>query len=101
MIQDPGVDEIVLPTYAVLARFRQEALDGEEAIRLVAARLTAADEPFQEVLVERQDGPRTWMVMARFVVVSIDNHTAVVGVAETLALSGLRPDEVWVDRQVL
>ncbi len=101
MIQEPGVDEIVLPTYAVLARFRQDAPDGDEAVRLVAARLSAAGEPFQDVLVERQEGPRTWMVVARFVVVSIDGHTAVGGVVETLALSGLDPDEAWVDGQVV
>jgi hypothetical protein len=33
--------------------------------------------------------------VARFVTVSVDAHTAVVGVHETLTTEGVAPDEVW------
>ncbi|MCW2498568.1 MAG: hypothetical protein JWN87_244 [Frankiales bacterium] len=96
----PETGELVLPTFAVLARFRESAATSDAAVRSVAARLADRDEPFQEVLVERQEGPESWMVVARFVVVSIDAQTAVLGVSETLGGAGLAPDEVWMDRQV-
>ena len=40
------------------------------------------------------------MVVARFVLVSIDGHTAVGALHETLLAAGLVPDEIWVDRQL-
>jgi hypothetical protein len=100
MSQAPDTHEIALPTFAVLARFCQEAADGTGAVRAVVARLTAAEEPFHEVEVERQEGEGSWMVVARFVIVSVDGHTALTGLVETLAAAGLTPDEVWLDRQV-
>jgi hypothetical protein len=92
--------ETVLPTFAVLARFREPAQSAEGAVRAVERRLAAADEPFQEVTVEREEGPSTWMVVARFVMVSVDAHTAVVGLSEVLDEAGLAPDEVWADQQI-
>jgi hypothetical protein len=95
---DPG--DPVLPTYAVLARFCETAPTGEEAVHAVVTRLAGHQEPFHEVVVERQEGASRWMVVARFVVVSVDGHTAVGGVSETLSQAGLDPDEVWLDAQV-
>ena len=92
--------ELALPTYAVLARFREAAPTGEAAVHAVVTRLTEAQEPFHEVDVEREEAPGTWMVVARFVLVSVDSSTAVTGLSETLQSAGLRPDEVWADRQV-
>lgn len=86
-------DDVVLPTYAVLARFREIATDGETAARRVVERLTAAQEPFHEVTVH-PDGDEH-LVVVRFVLVSVDAGTAVAGLSETLAAAGLRPDEVW------
>lgn len=90
----------VLPTYTVLARFRESALTGEEAVRGLVTRLRDADEPFHEVEVEREEGPGRWLVTARFVLVSVDPGTAVAGLSETLADAGLDPDEVWSAGQV-
>lgn len=90
----------VLPTYAVLARFRETAPSAEEAVRGLVARLRAADEPVHEVEVEREEDPGTWLVVARFVLVSVDAGTAVAGLTETLAEAGLEPDETWSAGQV-
>lgn len=92
--------ETVLPTYAVLSRFREEAASREAAVRQVVGRLTEAQEPFHEVVVEREEGSSTYLVVARFVLVSVDRETAVAGLYETLTDAGLTPDEVWVDRQL-
>ncbi|MGZ6826975.1 MAG: hypothetical protein ACXVGH_09290 [Mycobacteriales bacterium] len=88
-------DDVVLPTYTVLARFRQQAQDADDAVRAVVAALSAQHEPFHEVEVEREEGPGTWMVVARFVISSVDPQLAVQGVGETLRGADLLPDEVW------
>lgn len=92
--------DVALPTFAVLARFRESALTPEEAVRGLVARLRDADEPVHEVDVEREEGPGTWMVVARFVLVSVDAATAIAGLTETLAEAGLHPDETWSSGQV-
>ena len=92
--------EVALPTFAVLARFREEAASPEDAVRGLVARLRAADEPVHEVDVEREEGPGTWMVVARFVLVSVDAGTAVEGLSAALGDAGLEPDEVWSAGQV-
>jgi hypothetical protein len=97
---DDESSDPVLPTYSVLARFCETAASGDEAIRGLVTRLSGHQEPFHEVVVERQESDTQWMVVARFVVVSIDGQTAVGGVSETLSAAGLEPDEVWLDRQV-
>lgn len=96
----PDVDEPVLPTFALFARFPVLAVSEKDAIETVAASLTTAEEPFHELEVERQEPDGTWLVVARFVLVSVDGHTAVVGLHETLRTAGLAVDEVWADRQV-
>lgn len=92
-------DEVTLPTYEVLARFRVPA--GEtDAVASVTARLSAAQQPFHEVTVERREDDGSTMVLVRFVLVSVDQHTAVLGLDETLRAAGLAPDEVWADHQL-
>lgn len=100
MTVDDTSTELVLPTFAVLARFREQAADAESAIAQVAERLRSHQEPVHEISVERQEGPGEWMVVGRFVLVSIDAGTAVGGLHETLTSAGLPPDEVWADSQV-
>src|SRR5688572_20708114 len=92
--------ETVLPTFVVLARFRQEAASELDALAAVRDMLTAAGEPFDDVAPERAEPDGTWMVTARFVIVSVDSHTAVAGVDETLRNHNLPVDEVWADAQV-
>jgi hypothetical protein len=96
---EPAV-EAVLPTFAVLARFRREAGSEQGAVAQVRQMLTDAGEPFDDVAPERAETDGSWMVTARFVVVSVDSNTAVAGVHETLQRQGLAVDEVWADAQV-
>ena len=84
----------------MLARFREAAPTGDDAVRRTAQRLKDADEPFQGVTVEREDAPGQWLVVARFVMVSVDAHTVVVGLREVLDEAGLAPDEVWAGEQL-
>lgn len=94
-----GGPETVLPTFVVLARF---AVPGPEdsAVAEVRRQLTAAQEPFDDLRVEREEPDGTVMVLARFVVVSVDAHTGVAGVHDSLRDAGLGVDEVWVDQRV-
>lgn len=96
---EPAV-EAVLPTFVVLARFRQEADSEEAALAHVRKMLSDKGEPFDDIRPERDEGDGAWMVNARFVVVSVDSNTAVAGVHETLQGHGLAVDEVWADAQV-
>ena len=89
-----------LPTFALLARFRVGQADQHAAVEVVRRLLRTADEPFEDVIVEREDAPGTFYVMARFVLSSVDGETAVMGLFETLRSAGLDPDEVWLDAQV-
>lgn len=91
-----GEEEVSLPTFVVLARFAEAGADAEQAEASVRARLTAARGLFDDVSVERREDDGTWLFEVRFVVVSVDAHTAVTGVSETLTRAGLSPDEVWV-----
>ncbi len=95
-----GGVETVLPTFVVLARFRQSAASEQEAVDTVRRQLTGADEPFDDVFVERAEQDGSWMVVARFVVVSVDAHTGVAGVHDSLRDAGLAVDEVWADAQL-
>lgn len=97
---DETGDDVALPTYAILARFKIMASEEREAVDLVTARLTAAEQPFHEVTVERREGDGAWMVVVRFVLVSVDGHTAVGGLDETLRAADLAPDEVWADQRL-
>lgn len=94
-----GGPETVLPTFVVLARFAQPGPE-EAAVAAVRRQLTEAQEPFDDVRVEREEPDGTVMVLARFVVVSVDAHTGVAGVHDDLRRAGLPVDEVWVDKRV-
>jgi hypothetical protein len=94
------LEETVLPTYELYARFPVQAATEREAIDALVTQLTAAHEPFHEIEAEREDPAGTWLVVARFVIVSVDGHTAVLGLDETLRGAGLAPDEVWAGNQV-
>lgn len=94
---DPHRDDDLLDTFQVLARFCIETPTVEAAVALVRRMLAAAEEHPSEVRLERAEGPGSWMIVARFVVVSVDAHTAVLGVTEALAV--VRPDEVWARSQ--
>ena len=87
--------EVALPTVPVLARFRSEAPDAAAAIADVRLRLAPVRGLHDEVAVERREDDGSWWVAARFVVVSVDVHTAVGGVHQTLADAGIAVDEVW------
>ncbi|HVE63799.1 MAG TPA: hypothetical protein VNB94_08370 [Mycobacteriales bacterium] len=89
-----------LPTFAILARFREEAATEAEAIDALSRRFVEAGAPAATVSTERRDDDSTWLLVARVVSISIDASTAVAGVVEDLASAGLRPDEVWVHRQI-
>jgi hypothetical protein len=95
MTEQADVFTVGLPAFAVLARFRVSTAAGPEAIRSVRVQLVDAQVPFHEIDVEREDAPGIWMVVARFVLASVDGHTAVAGLHATLLEAGLEPDEVW------
>lgn len=90
-----GEDEPRLPSYEVKALFAASGARAEDAEQDVRARLTAARGLYDDVAVERQEPDGTWLLQARFVVVSIDAATAVLGVSETLGFAGVSADEVW------
>ena len=94
---DLALDNDVLDSFRVSARFCLEGGTADEAVLRVERLILGADEHPSEVRLEREERPGTWMVVARFVVVSVDAHTAVLGVTEALAT--VRPDEVWTDSQ--
>lgn len=98
MTTDTG--EVILPTFAIFSRFRVQAATERDAIESVVARLTAAQEPFHEISAEPQEQDGRWPVDVRFVLVSVDSHTAVAGLDETLRAAGIAPDETWADQQV-
>jgi hypothetical protein len=93
---DAGDGQVNLPSFVVLARFAEAAPTAEQAEASVRERLTAARGLYDDVRVERREDDGTWLLEVRFVVVSLDAHTAVEGVSETLTSAGLSPDEVWV-----
>ena len=92
--------DIVLLTVPVLARLRSEAPDEEAAVVDVTRRLAGVRGLYDEAFVERREDDGSFWVVARFVTVSVDVHTAVVGVHETLKAAGVAADEVWA-RDVL
>lgn len=87
--------EVTLPTVPVLARFRSDAGDAESAVADVVQRLEPVRGLFDEAVVERREDDDSFWVVARFVTVSVDVHTAVLGVHGTLTEAGVAPDEVW------
>jgi hypothetical protein len=87
--------EVTLPTVPVLARLRSDAPDARAAVADVGRRLEPVRGLYDEVVVERQEDDGSFWVVARFVTVSVDVHTAVAGVHETLSTAGVGADEVW------
>jgi hypothetical protein len=90
----PG--EVPLPTVPVLARFRSTAPDAAAAVTDVVGRIAPVREMHDDIVVERREDDGSFWVVARFVTVSVDTHTAVLGVHDTLVSAGLEVDEVWV-----
>ncbi len=88
--------EVALPTFGVLARLRSGAPDEGGAVAEVTAQLAPVSGLFDEVAVERREDDGSWWVVASFVTVSVDAHTAVLGVHESLSTAGVPVDEVWV-----
>ncbi|MDP9100654.1 MAG: hypothetical protein M3N21_00665 [Actinomycetota bacterium] len=86
-----------LPTFAVLVRFLEVAPDRETARDQVTQRLSARGEPFEEVTAAPHAIDGRWVVTARFVVVSVEPHTAVAGVHDSLRRDGVSFQEVWAD----
>jgi hypothetical protein len=88
--------EVPLPTVPVLARFRSTAPDVAAAVTDVVGRIAPVREMYDDIVVERREDDGSFWVVARFVTVSVDTHTAVLGVHDTLLTEGLEVDEVWV-----
>lgn len=89
--------EVALPTVPVLARVRSEAPNETAALADVTRRLAPTRGLFDQVQVERREDDGSFWVVARFVTVSVDVHTAVVGVHDTLQRAGVDVDEVWAE----
>ncbi len=94
---EPEPDESALPTFVVNARFAETAPTEQQAAAALRQRLAGAHGLFDDVRVERREDDGTWLLEARFVVVSVDAPTAVTGVSATLAQAGAEADEVWID----
>lgn len=88
--------EVALPTFPVLARFRSDECEPAAAVADVVGRLEPVRGLYDEAFVERREDDGSHFVVARFVTVSVDVHTAVVGVHDTLTSGGVVPDEVWI-----
>jgi hypothetical protein len=88
--------EVALPTFGVLARLRSTAADEPAAVAEVTGRLAPVAGLFDDVSVERREDDGSWWVVASFVTVSVDAHTAVLGVHDSLSAAGVPVDEVWV-----
>ena len=105
---DDGGDELAeleaaldaaLPTFAVQARFWTDAGSPEQAAAEVHGMVRAASDQPAEVSAGRPEADGRYPVIARFVVVSVDEHTAVAGVHDELRAAGLAVDEVWISNR--
>ncbi|MDQ3503697.1 MAG: hypothetical protein M3486_08800 [Actinomycetota bacterium] len=94
-LEESAAVEVALPTFAVLARLRSTAADSAAAIADVIAQVAPAAGLYDDVVIERQEDDGSFWVVVRFVTVSVDAHTAVLGVHETLTGEGVAVDEVW------
>lgn len=94
---ETDASEVPLPTFPVLARLKSSTADSAGALADVSGRLAPARGLYDEVRVERQEDDGSFWVLARFVTVSVDAHTAVLGVHESLVEAGVAVDEVWVE----
>jgi hypothetical protein len=89
--------EALLPTFRVLARFVSTAPDRQAAVDDVRRRLASQRGAFDQVAVERVEADGRSLVVADFVVVSVDASTAVRGVYDELQQAGIATDEVWAE----
>lgn len=94
MTTDPGDD--VLATFPVLARLRSTGLDEAAALADAREQLVPLAGMYDDVAVERREDDGSFWVVARFVTVSVDAHTAVLGVHGALADAAVPVDEIWV-----
>ena len=94
-LEETAPVEVALPTFAVLARLRSTAADAPAAIADVTAQVAPSAGMYEDVAVERQEDDGSFWVVVRFITVSVDAHTAVLGVHETLTGQGVAVDEVW------
>ena len=88
--------EVVLRSFAVLARFRRASDSAEQAEQAVRDHLRTVRDLYDDTTVELREPDGRWTVDVRFVVASADAETAVAGVHATLCGQGLQPDEAWV-----
>lgn len=88
--------EVALPTFPVLARLRSTAPDEPAALADARDQLEPVAGMYDDVEVERREEDGSFLVVGRFVTVSVDAHTAVLGVHESLTAAGVAVDEVWV-----
>lgn len=95
-LDESGPGEVALPTFPVLARLRSLAPDEAAALADARGRLEPVAGMYDDVSVERREDDGSFWVVARFVTVSVDAHTAVLGVHESLADAAVPVDEVWV-----
>ena len=91
-----GEAEVVLHSFAVVARFRRDAPDGQQAEARVRSELSVVRELYDDARVEPQEPDGRWAVDVRFVVASVDGATAVEGVHSTLREQGVPADEAWL-----
>jgi hypothetical protein len=95
-LDESGPGEVALPTFPVLARLRSLAPDETAALADARGQLQPVAGMYDDVSVERREDDGSFWVVARFVTVSVDAHTAVLGVHESLAAAAVPVDEVWV-----
>ena len=88
--------EVVLHSFAVIARFRRAADSAAQAEARVRDDLQVVRGLYDDAKVEPQEPDGRWAVDVRFVVASVDGHTAVEGVHGTLRDNGVPADEAWV-----
>lgn len=95
-LEETAPADVALPTFPVLARLRSSAADERAALADARTRLSPVAGLYDDVEVERREDDGSFWVVARFVTVSVDAHTAVLGVHESLASAAVPVDEVWV-----
>lgn len=95
-LTESGPGEVALPTYPVLARLRSIAPDEAAALTDARQQLSPVVGMYDDVTVERREDDGSFWVVARFVTVSVDAHTAVLGVHGALSDARVPVDEVWV-----
>ena len=95
-LADPEIGtDVVLHSFAVVARFRRDADSAGQAEALVRRELQAVRGLYDDAKVEPREPDGRWAVDVRFVVASVDARTAVEGVSSTLREQAVPADEAW------